>query len=144
MSMLLLFRPFGGVGPPPAPPPAVIVAAGRTKPRHRFSVTLKGRIYVFEDLDELIYFVSRQEVEAEQKAEEKGERDAKRILRLGPAKVKPVPPQLAMASAVPEIREYIEAVDKRLDRAYWIALGNALGREAEELEDIKYIAGLDL
>jgi len=104
-------------------------------------VRVKGKDYVFSDLDELVYFVSRQEVEVERAAEKKAERDAKRIISTG-RKSTPKAPVFEMESAVPEIRDYIAAVQKQVEQAYWVALADALGREAEELEDIKYIASI--
>lgn len=133
--------------PTPSPSPTSTAGTGFTSHKRRderWSLTLDGKPMVFSSLDALIAFLdSREAVEVED-AQEKAETDAKRIVNLGRAKAKPAPPQVRIASPVAEIVEYVDAVQAKIDRLYWRALGEALAREAEEDEDVAFIATLDV
>lgn len=110
------------------------------KKRERWSVEVDGEFLVFDDLDALIAFLSKHEEQEVEATEIVAERDAKRIVLVGREKVRHAPPQVSIKSDVPEIKDYASDVQARVDRVYWKALSAALAREAEEEEDIKYIA----
>ena len=119
---------------------------GRAVRRRRpelWSVTVDGKAFVFDSLDALIAFLDKREEVAVEKAEVKAERDARRIISLGLSAKQSAPPRIQIKSATPEIMEFVDAVQKKIDRVYWRALAEAMSREAEEEEDIKFIASID-
>lgn len=126
--------------------PSVTAGTGGRVGRRRqelWSVTVDGKAYVFDSLDSLIAFLDKREEVAAEKAEVKAERDARRIISKGLSAKQSAPPRVRIESGVPEIKEYVDAVQKKIDRVYWRALADAMAREAEEAEDIKFIASID-
>lgn len=117
-------------------------AARRRRPE-LWSVTVDGKAFVFDSLDALIAFLDKREEVAVEKAEVKAERDARRIISRGQSAKQSAPPQVQIKSATPEIMEYVDAVQRKIDRVYWRSLAEAMAREAEEAEDIKFIASID-
>lgn len=97
---------------------------------------------MFPSLDALLFWMSSIEEKEEVKAEVKAERDAKRIISRG--KVKREPPQVRIESQMVEVRDHIADMQAKITRVYWRALSAALARQAEEDEDIKFIAELEL
>lgn len=110
------------------------------KRRERWSLTVDGEAYVFDSLDALIAFLDAREVQEVEALEAVAEKDARRIILVGREKAQPAPPQVRITSPVAEIRDYAAEVQAKVDRLYWKALAQALAREAEEEEDIKFIA----
>lgn len=81
-------------------------------------------------------------IEPVEAIEQKAERDAKRIISIGRVKAKPAPPKIRITTAVDGMGQYLDAVLAKIDRVYWQALGDALARDAEEDEDIAFLATL--
>lgn len=129
-----------GAGEPPAPPVDIQTPAGR-KRRQYYAINLKGENHVFTTIDALIAFVSRQEVAVERLARTRAKKDAQRILQVG-SRAQAQPPRIAMRSSVPEIRDYISELQRRIDKLYQNALLSELGAQAQEEEDIEIIASL--
>ena len=118
--------------------------ASKRRQDERYSLTVDGKILLFGSFGALLDYIEGIEVLREEKIEVKAERDALRVLRLGKAKAKPAPPKIAVRSENLEARDAIADAQAKLDRVYWRCLAEALARDAEELEDIKFIASLDL
>lgn len=120
-----------------------VVPSGRPKPQPVvFTVTVRKKKYTFTSIDALVAFLQDEERKAEQKAREKAKKDARRIIKLGPAKAKPYVPEFPIDSTTPEIKAYVDEVNKKVGEVYWQSVADVLGIEAEELEDIKYIASI--
>ena len=114
---------------------------GRRRKEELWSVTVEGRPYVFHSLDLLIAFLDSRELKEEKRASAKAEKDALRIIATGKRTTEP--PKVHITSPTQEIRDYAADVQAKVDRVYWRALASAMAREAEEYEDIKFIAEID-
>ena len=110
--------------------------------KERWSLTVDGEPLVFDSFDALMAYIASQEEEKVESVEAKAEQDAGRIVLVGRKKAKPAPPVIAMASPVEEVRDRVAEVQAHVDRAYWKALSAALARQAEEEEDIRFIASI--
>jgi hypothetical protein len=111
--------------------------------KERWSLTVDDRIHLFDNLDELIFFFNSLEKKEEKKATRKAARDARRIVSRGRASERePVAPRVSVSSPRSEITEVIHELQSNIDKFYRKALGEALAREAEEKEDIRFIATL--
>ena len=117
-------------------------AAGRRK-EVLYSLEYEGERYVFRSLDALYEWFLKLDRKETKDVKKKAKRDAKRILRTG-RKREIEPPKLPIIADNPEILEGIREIEKHIQRAYEDALMSALGRDAEEENDIMIIASLDL
>jgi hypothetical protein len=115
---------------------------GRLLRKERWSLTVDGRVLVFSSIDELVYYLSTREVKEEKRARKRASRDAKRIVSRGKQTVSHEPPKVHISSPVIEIMEYVSDVQSKIDQIYWKILAEELSRQAEEKEDIRFIATL--
>lgn len=127
---------------------AAVLAAAETPAGRKqrrpilYRVWVKGKAFVFDEIESLIAFLEREELRQEKRAQIRAERHATRIAKVGAAAVRQEPPRLAMRSEMPEIADYIAQLQSKIDRIYWARLGEALGEETDEEEDIAIIASM--
>ena len=130
---------------PPAPDYVLPkVGGGKRRKEELYALTYRGERRLFTSLDALYNWfleVTREEVE---KAEEKAERDAQRIILKAKAPQRTQWPTVPIRSLDPEVREGISEVEKYVRQKYHEALQSALAADAEEVDDVKFIAELDL
>jgi len=148
MALGFQFGAFQSVGfqdEPGVAPPVVLgqtPAGRRTRLRRRFVLEVEGRDVLFESVETLLAFLTARVAREERAAVKVAQRDARRILRARGQPPQVVVPRIAVETQVEEARIYLEEAQARVDRIYRNALGAALAREAEELEDITAIAGM--
>ena len=107
---------------------------------------IDGKLIRFSSIDAFLDAMQAKERVVEKKARAKAQSDARRIVSTGKVKAREraKPPQISVRSENLEAREAIDAAQAKMDRIYWRALAESMAREAEELEDIKFIATVDL
>lgn len=110
------------------------------RPELVFTVTINGETFYFDSYEEALLALQKGEPFGE--IEERAERDAKRIVRLGRAKARPKPPAVKVTGPI-EFRSDLRELQRKIDRIYWRALAEAVAQIAEEEEDILFIASID-
>jgi len=144
MALGFQFAAFQSVGfqdEPSAAPAAVgAVAAGRAKRRRRWVLDVDGKDVIFQSLEALLTFLAAREPALGSIAEAKAERDALRILRVGPAAARAAPPPFPLTSEHDEVREALAMLERAVAAKYRSTLAVALSRDAEEIDDILFIA----
>jgi hypothetical protein len=143
MALGFQYGAFQSVGfqdePSVAAPVVGVVPAGRKRQR-RWVLDVEGRDLVFATVEALLAFLSARADGLVKVATVKGKSDAQRILQIGSSKVSIKPPRVPFAAAAPDVEDYIKQVEARVERAYSNALMAALAHDAEEIEDLMFIA----
>lgn len=132
----------GGVVPPVVVGDTPAGRPARRRQRVVYRLFYKGKPLLFDDVESLLAFLQARELEAERTAERTAERDAIRIERVGRAAAAPRPPLVRLRSPVPEIGEFITALQEKIDALYWRKLQTRLVNELDEEEDVVILASI--
>ena len=119
---------------------AITIPAGRRRRIRRWVLDVEGKDVIFQSIEALLAFLAAREPGLEAVAEAKAERDAERVLRVGPAAARPAPPRFVFSSEQDEVREALVMLERAVAARYRSALAVALSRDAEEIDDILFIA----
>jgi len=124
----------------PVPETPEAGAKRRRRERRRWVLDVEGKDVIFQSLEALLAFLAAREPALGAVAEAKAERDALRVLRVGPAQARAAPPPFLLASEHDEVREALSMLERAVARRYRSTLAVALSRDAEEIDDILFIA----
>lgn len=122
MSLLLLFRPHAGDGPPPEPQPEeqAQVPAGRKRRERKYIIEIDGREFVADSAQEAINLLDKAQAIAQRIADQQVaqavEKGLPTAIRLG-AVPRVTPKPLQITGSLPIYKE-LQAAKERINRIY--------------------------
>lgn len=112
---------------------------GRVRKEVRYAAQIEGQWLSFASMEDLQEYLDGIQVEKLEVAEKRAEKAVQRILKVGESKTKP--PQIKLAKASVEVREYVDQLNEQIERIYRKKITEALAAQADE-EDIEILLGV--